>query len=277
MRTNKFSINQEKCISCGLCVADCPASIISLTENGYPTINQYDYDKCLNCQHCLAVCPTSAFSINGRDPGMSKVISNTDLPTSEMLENLMKFRRSVRRFKHEDIDKSLIDKIIDTASYSATAKNISGNHFTIVKGFDSMNKLREFVMKRLIKKINNLSLPDKFCFYEEIVNQWVNNKHDIIFRNAPNLLVVSTTSESHVPFVDSLIALSSFEHLAISNGLGTLWVGLFNWVLNDILPETKEFLGIPEKNIVGYSMLFGKPAVKYYRTIQKETASKNYF
>ncbi len=277
MATDKFFINLEKCISCGLCVEDCPASIISLNKNGYPIITEEDYEKCINCQHCLAVCPTGSFSINGYDPNMSKLISREDLPISDALENLIKFRRSVRRFKHEELDKSIIDKMIDIASYSATAKNISGNHFTVVKGFESMNRLREFVMKGLTRKINDFSLPDKFCFYEEIVNQWVNNKHDIIFRNAPHLVVVSTTSDSHVPFVDSLIALSSFEHLAVSNGLGTLWVGAFNWVLNDILPETRKILSIPEKNVIGYSMLFGKPAVKYYRTAQKEPASKNYF
>jgi hypothetical protein len=66
-----------------------------------------------------------------------------------------------------------------------------------------------------------------------------------------------------------MIALTYFELLASSAGLGTLWDGLAKWALTAILPEMTKKLGIPESHTLGYMMLFGKPAVQYYRTVQR--------
>lgn len=41
-------------------------------------------------------------------------------------------------------------------------------------------------------------------------------------------------------------------------------------VLEDVAPEIKAKIGIPDDHVVGYVMLFGLPAVKYARSIQSE-------
>ena len=70
------------------------------------------------------------------------------------------------------------------------------------------------------------------------------------------------------PEPDCLIALSYFELFAQANGVGTVWNGLAKWAINDLLPETRHLLGIPDDHIFGYAMVFGYPDVHFTRTVQ---------
>ena len=77
------------------------------------------------------------------------------------------------------------------------------------------------------------------------------------------------------PEPDAVIALSYFELLAQSVGLGTTWCNLAEWAVASIIPDMKRKLNIPHSHIIGYMMLFGKPAVTYYRTVQRNNVKLN--
>ncbi|MCL2081670.1 MAG: 4Fe-4S binding protein [Oscillospiraceae bacterium] len=49
-----FKIN-DNCISCGVCVPECPVEAIESGDSKY-TIN----DACIDCGACKDVCPTEA-------------------------------------------------------------------------------------------------------------------------------------------------------------------------------------------------------------------------
>ena len=50
-------IDQETCIGCGKCAADCPAWNIKIEEKAAIKAD------CIQCGHCVAVCPAGAVSI----------------------------------------------------------------------------------------------------------------------------------------------------------------------------------------------------------------------
>ena len=51
----------DNCVSCGICVAECPKNAITLDEG----IAQVDGSKCIGCGLCASVCPVKAPKIHG--------------------------------------------------------------------------------------------------------------------------------------------------------------------------------------------------------------------
>ena len=267
----QFQIDEERCIQCGECAEDCPAGVISLEE--YPVIT--NEDGCYRCQHCLAVCPTGAVSILGRNPDDSIPLEG-NLPDPNRLMTLIKGRRSVRRYSSSDLDPALIDELLDVAWHAPTGVNAQSVLFTVVRERDLMDKLRQEVMTELTKVKEEGKLPPGFAgqYLGGAVKAWQKDGTDIIFRGAPHLLVTSAPKDAPCPVQDTIIALTTFQLMAHARGVGTVWDGMFMMALS-VIPGLAARIGIPEDHIVGYAMVFGEPAVEYYRTVQRGKAREN--
>jgi nitroreductase/NAD-dependent dihydropyrimidine dehydrogenase PreA subunit len=268
-----FIVNQKICTRCGECVADCPARIIAMEES-VPTIAPEKEASCYRCQHCLTICPTGAVSIMGLTPSDSWLL-NGNLPDPDMLETLIKGRRSVRRYKPENLEPELLQRLLDVAWHAPTGMNARDVLFTVVDDRDKLIQLRADVMAGLGRLVREEKLPAGMEFFAEFVRLWEEKQVDIIFRGAPHLLITSAPRQGASPLPDCLIALSYFELFAQSLGVGTVWNGLTKWVITDILPETSLRLGIPEDHVIGYAMSFGKPALRFQRTVQHGSAHIN--
>jgi len=268
-----FSVNTTTCTRCGECVADCPARIITMDE-GVPTIAPDREAACYRCQHCLAICPVAAVSILGHNPGDSRPLAGA-FPDPDKLENLIKGRRSVRRYRPENLEPELLQRLLDVAWYAPTGINCRDVLFTVVDDRDKLSRLRDEVMDGLGRMVREERLPAGLEFFADIVRQWDENGVDTLFRGAPHLLIASAPGQGVSPVPNCLIALSYFELFAQSLGVGTVWNGLSKWAINDLLPETRQRLGIPEDHVIGYVMSFGRPAFQYIRTVQRGPAAVN--
>lgn len=268
-----FKVDQNKCTKCKLCVADCPVFIIN-GKTEFPEIKDSKEANCIKCQHCLAVCPEGAISIWGKEPENSIVVSS-EIPKSSELENLMQTRRSIRRFKAQEIDKELIHHLISVASYAPTAQNQNAVKFSVIDNKDDMYKLRELTYNYIKKANEEGNLPKSLLYLSDFQKKWEEKQIDVIFRDAPHIVVVSAPKKNVAPVVDSVIALTYFDLLANSNGIGTLWDGFAQYVFEFVNPELKAKIGIPENHRVGSVLLFGLPAVKYARSIQDDNLDIN--
>jgi len=267
----QFQIDEERCIQCGECVADCPAGVISLKE--YPVIT--DEEGCIRCQHCLAVCPTGAVSILGINPDESISLGG-NMPDPARLETLIKGRRSVRRYSGRDLDPEVIDELLDIAWHGPTGVNAQSVLFTVVREKEAMKTLRQEVMAQLAQLKDEGKLPPGFVgqYIGGAVKAWQEKNIDVIFRGAPHLLITSAPKGSPCPVQDTHIALTTFQLMAHARGVGTVWDGMFMMALS-LLPDLGARLGIPEDHLVGYAMAFGEPAVEYHRTVQRGKAMVN--
>lgn len=262
-----FVVNKEKCIHCGLCEKDCGTGIIKLDENKVPFINKDDEKYCMKCQHCLAICPVGAISVCNKNPENSDICDD-NLPTDEQILNLIKHRKSIRHYKHENLDKETLKKLKDMLKYSPTGCNNHELHISMIEDVEVMDKFRNYA-NEVVRKIvlSNILSPvtKKFGKYRQALEEG----KDIIFRNAPHMVVVSVPVTAPCAPVDPIILLSYFELYAQSLGVGTLWCGFAEIALK-FIPELCEYLEIPNGYKVGYVMLFGKTDLKYQRTTQPE-------
>ncbi len=261
-----FAIDEQKCTKCGKCVADCPAQIIAMTA-GYPAIDPENEAACYKCQHCLAICPTAAVTILGLVPENSRTLVAA-VPPPEQLETLIKGRRSVRRYLEENVDPRLIQQLLDVAWYAPTGVNSRQVQFTVVDDRAKMTQLREEIMAGLGRLVRETTLPPEYERFTTILSVWEDKGVDIIFRNAPHLLIASAPRQVVTPLADCLIALSYFDLYAQSNGIGTVWGGLAKLAIDELVPDCRATLGIPEDHLLGYVMMFGNPAIHYQRTVQ---------
>lgn len=53
-----YRINEEECIACGTCAAECPVECIS-DEGEYYKINE---EECIDCGTCAGVCPVQCIA-----------------------------------------------------------------------------------------------------------------------------------------------------------------------------------------------------------------------
>ena len=153
-----FRVDEERCIQCGECALDCPAGVIIMMD-GIPQFNEEG--GCFRCQHCLAVCPTAAVSILGKNPDESQPLAGA-FPTAGQMTALIKGRRSVRRYRDEEVAADLIDELLDIAGHAPTGVNAQNVLFTVVKERAVMNALRQEVMERLGRLKESGGLPDGF-------------------------------------------------------------------------------------------------------------------
>ncbi|MDK9707287.1 MAG: nitroreductase family protein [Desulforhopalus sp.] len=268
----QFSVDQELCIGCGECINDCPYGLIEMRD-GIPVLSRENEARCLQCQHCFAVCSTGALSILGKKAADSPPLG--PLPTAEQLAGLMKVRRSVRRYSKTPVSKEEIAFLLETVAYAPTAVNNRQVLCTVIEDPAVMDDLRRTTYARLQTLIDTGKFPKGMQYLEDVVVEALQSGKDAIFRGAPHLLVASAPKDSPSPDADCFIALSYFELLAASMGLGALWCGLAKWALAVVLPEVMAKLGLPADHRVGYMMVFGRPAVQYHRTVQRENAHIN--
>jgi nitroreductase/NAD-dependent dihydropyrimidine dehydrogenase PreA subunit len=266
----QFKINQSLCTSCGICVADCPSRVIAM-EEGFPSISQENQTVCYQCEHCLAVCPTGAVSILGLDPADSLLLTG-NFPHPDQMETLIKGRRSVRKYREENLEPELLQRLLEVAWHAPTGINSRQVRFTVVDDREKLAGLRAEVMAGLGRLLRAGALPEGLEFFAGLIQLWEEQGVDTLFRGAPHLLIASAPRGVASPLPDCLIALSYFELFAQANGVGTVWDGLAKLAINDLLPETLKTLGIPEDHLVGYVMAFGYPAVHYPRAVQHGSA-----
>ena len=179
-------IDETKCLKCKACVNDCIVKVLTVGDNGFPRVRPEDERFCLNCQHCLAVCPVGAVECHGVTADQATAIG--PLPSSENMMNLLCQRRSIRQYKQEDLDAETMDTLVKSLAWTPTGCNDHRLFFTVVRHREEMDFFRDKMVKTmqfLIKTgIMRLLYPNFKRYMDDILNG-----KDIIFRNAPHMVV----------------------------------------------------------------------------------------
>ena len=266
-----FKVDEKRCTRCGACVRDCVVHIIKQEDGSIPTVPPELEADCLECQHCLAVCPTAAISVFGIDPDSSLELKAGELPSAGQFERLIRGRRSVRQYRNENVSPELLKELLAAVANSPTGCNSRSLVFTVIDDKATMTLFLERIIEGIESAQKAGRIPEKLAFMSAAVNEYRQNRTDLIFRGAPHALIVSASPDVPCPVEDVMIALTYFELLAQCAGLGTLWCGYLKFAL-DTLPELKDMIGLSQGRSF-YPVLFGHPAVKYARTIQRDNAA----
>jgi len=267
-----FHVDESLCTRCKECVRDCPSRVIVQAGENVPSLTPEAEKQCIRCQHCLAICPTGAISILGKQPGDSLPLDASALPALESMDLLVRGRRTTRRYKPENVEPGLIQRLLDSATHAPTGANRRTLTFAVIDDRAVMKAIRQQVMDTLQSALEAGSVPEHFAYLHAAVPAFFKYRADLIFRGAPHLLLVSAGPGAICPKEDVVITLSTFELLASSAGLGTTWCGMLHMAFESV-PGLKALFGLPEGHTY-YAMLFGHPKVTYARTTQRDGSAK---
>ncbi|MHB9106707.1 MAG: nitroreductase family protein [Armatimonadota bacterium] len=264
----QFSVDDALCTRCGQCKRDCLSGIIQQGGNRLPSIGEEYEARCLRCQHCLAVCPVGAISILGKSPADSRPIIPDSFPSFGQLAHLMRGRRSIRQYKQENVDPELLSRILATLAHVPTGGNACALTFTVIDDIAVMQQLQQRMIAAIRASASGTGLPERYQPMLDFPDAKLKAR---LFRGAPHALIVSAPPTVPTPAEDTALAVANFELLALSAGLGSVWWGFLRFFAEGV-PEIKAMLGIPEDHIFS-GALFGYPAVRYARTVQKDDAA----
>lgn len=266
-----ITINPEKCVGCSLCVKDCFVRDISLVDGKAVASNK----ACFKCGHCIAICPQNAVAITEYNMDEVKEYDAEKFSIHpDQLLNFIKYRRTVRQFKKQDVEEEKLLKIIEAGRFTQTGSNAQNVSYVVVK--ENLEALKTMTFEtlagmgqRLLADENTLPLIKRYA------NMWINMaenykqdpSNDSLFFNAPAIILTVSSSP-----VNASLASSNMELMTNALGLGTFFSGFFTRAA-EVNKEIPRFLGISETDQVVTCMVIGYPKVKYARTAPRKNAT----
>ncbi|MCC4766662.1 4Fe-4S dicluster domain-containing protein [Methanosarcina sp. DH1] len=254
-----ISFDVEKCTACGICSMICPVNIIMPGEKGAPSLPTEYEAFCTRCGHCEAVCPANAIMANYQSFPPEDDNASIEQINPEQLKKYIQSRRSIRIFKNKPVEKEKIRDIFEAVRFAPSGMNGQPVKWLVVTDASEIKKFADLTidwMRMMAEKGADHPLKRYFPILVALADAGF----DPICRNSPGL--VYAYSENASGYTDSIIALTTFDLIAPSFGLGTCWVGLLHRAAVEYQP-LKEALGIPAGFVLQFPMLFGYPKYKH--------------
>ena len=267
-----ITINTEKCTGCSLCIKDCFARDISLVDGKAVASNK----TCFKCGHCIAICPQKAVSTTEYNMNEVKAYDAESFNiNADHLLNFIKFRRTIRQFKKQDVEADKLLKIIEAGRFTQTGSNAQNVSYIVVK--DNLDALKAMTFDTL-SAMGQYALADESAspLIKRYAQMWINmsesykqdpKQNDSLFFNAPAIILTVSSSP-----INASLASSNMELMTNALGLGTFFSGFFTRAAeaNKAIPQ---FLGITGTDQIVTCMVIGYPKVKYARTVPRKPAT----
>jgi len=90
-------INEDLCVSCGVCIDDCPVGAITPKEDQKAIINE---DECIRCGRCHEVCPEDA------------VRHDSERIPQEVAANIEKSKGLLKHFETHQEQQAFLERMV---------------------------------------------------------------------------------------------------------------------------------------------------------------------
>jgi len=170
---------------------------------------------------------------------------------NETVKTIME-RRSVRKYKPEQIDEQELKCIIDCGLNAPSAMNSQNWHFTVIQNKDLINRMSEKIRLNLP--------PEMFTRYKERHN----GREDFcLFYEAPTIILISGDAEDLFTDYNGAYATQNMCLAAHSIGVASVIIGLTKILfMTDEAEAFKKELDVPEGYKPLYAVCFGYADIK---------------
>lgn len=257
-----FTVDTAKCIKCGICVKLCPAAIIEFAEDGFPAAVPQREARCINCGQCALFCPTCAAEQISMPEESLVLTKELALPSAEEGLNLLKTRRSIRKFKEENLSRETFDKIFKAVKQAPTAVNRQPVRWIVSADMKRTKEIQNLVLCWLREEIFKDPLSRPALIGAAAIAK-AKNGEDILLRGAPNIAFAVVPGDCPFP-EDGTIALTYLELAAHALGVGCCWGGYLTTAVRSFR-GLQEYIGLEENEHLCGAQLMGWPLYKPVR------------
>lgn len=256
MAEHIITIDEARCIGCGLCKADCVAHNIEMQGRKAALVSPH----CVMCGHCEAVCPQGAVSISGYGGEPAAGDGPRPLDPGQVLD-VIRFRRSVRQFQDRDVPAEVMEQILEAGRLTHTAKNAQDVSFVVLDRERAKFEQMAVALFRRVKPLADLFSP--------LARRNQIDDHFFFF-HAPKVIAVAAKDE-----INGILAAQNMEFVAEAHGLGVLFSGYFTVAAN-LSGKLRRALGVPRGKRVAATLVLGYPGVQYRRPARREPPDVTY-
>jgi len=217
----------------------------------------------------VAVCPTKSLT-HGLLVEDCLPLDDAWRGSFRQAEQLIKGRRSVRRYESTPVEREAILRLLDVARYAPTGMNSQTVKWLVVYEADAVKRLARSVIDwlRSIQAANErvASRYDPAAF----IAAW-DAGHDPILRGCPHVLLAHGHRDDPLAAGSCTIALTTAELAAAAMGLGTCWAGFLHMAAQS-WPATQHQLNLPANHTTHGALMLGHPAEQYHRIPPRKPA-----
>ena len=285
----RIKIDYNKCKACGRCTQVCKDFSL-IIRNGKLEVSENPLFGCMGCGQCVAVCPNDAIMVEGRDLTKESFYELGSIDESiqyHSLLQLMQRRRSVRDFKNKNVEKELVDKIINAAVTAPMGIPPSDVHVMTLHGRENVNRFsRDFVDN--LKKFKWMFSP----FFLKIMKPFIGKANYDLFKSfiiplmsffpksmekGNNYLLYDAPLSLYFygsPYCDPIdpIIPATYAMLAAESlGLASCMIGSIHPFLIR-MPRLMQKYHIRQKSREGIFVIFGYPKYEYHKGIKRSFA-----
>lgn len=143
----------------------------------------------------------------------------------EALE-LIRTRRSTRKFQERPVEQELLDKIIEAGRYAPSGGNCQSTHFFVITDRNVLSELAELVKQEFSK----MEIVPKM--YRSLVNSITASKSGkyVFHYNPPALIVTANKKDYGNNIADCACALENMMLMANALNLGSCWINQLRWL-----------------------------------------------
>ena len=254
-----FTVDDEKCINCYSCIAECPFDLINPDKEGLPQMRKAAQRRCIRCGHCMAVCGTGALEISVSPLADCRAVDRDLLPAPQAVAHLLKSRRSIRTYKKKVVDHDTLAAVLDASRYAPSAHNCQAANWIMVEDPKEVQRLAGLVVD-FMREIK---------IFPGLIRAWEQGE-DKVLRGAPHLAIChADPGKSEHPVEDCTLSTAYLDLSASSFGLGSCWAGFLVQAAHKFQPLA-DALALPENHVVYTALMLGYPKFRYRHIPQRD-------
>lgn len=185
---------------------------------------------------------------------------------NQVLETIYN-RRSIRKYKAEQISDEELNQIIEAGRYAPSGGNNQTTHFIVIQNKEILNRLKGLVVQEFSK------MEVREDTYKSLRNSIIQSKkgnYDFTY-NAPTFIIVTNLRGYGNAIADCAVALENMMIAAASLNIGSCWINQLKWLTdNEVIKNYIKELGIDENHIICGGLSLGYAAYPDLKPLERK-------